>query len=65
MPTFLELAGAVIMGRVPDAEVGPGTAITIPTGGLIPPGADAVVMVEHTTEPMPGHVELAARPRSR
>jgi molybdopterin molybdotransferase len=58
MPTFLELAGAVIMGRAPDGDVRPGTAMTIPTGGLIPHGADAVVMVEHTTEPMPGHVEL-------
>src|SRR4051812_43560969 len=47
MPTFLEIDGAVIMGRVPDADVGPGTATTIPTGGLIPRGADAVVMVEH------------------
>ena len=32
--------------------------MAIPTGGLLPRGADAVVMVEHTTEPMPGHVEL-------
>src|SRR5215211_2607717 len=58
LPAFLELAGAVTMGRAPDGEVAPGTAMAIPTGGLIPPGADAVVMVEHTTEPMPGHVEL-------
>jgi molybdopterin molybdotransferase len=35
--------------------------MTIPTGGLLPHGADAVVMVEHTTEPMPGHVELLRR----
>src|SRR3954469_13438598 len=58
LPAFLELAGAVIMGRAPEDEVGPGSAIAIPTGGLIPPGADAGVMVEHTTEPMPGHVEI-------
>ena len=46
------------MGEVPDGAVGPGAAMAIPTGGLLPHGADAVVMVEHTTEPMPGHVEL-------
>jgi molybdopterin molybdotransferase len=58
LPAFLEVTGAVRMGAVPDGEVGPGAALTIPTGGLLPHGADAVVMVEHTTEPMPGHVEL-------
>ena len=58
LPAFLEVTGAVAMGRAPEGEVGPGGAMTIPTGGLLPHGADAVVMVEHTTEPMPGHVEL-------
>src|SRR6478735_4049786 len=58
LPAFLELAGSVTMGRAPDGAVAPGTAMAIPTGGLLPRGADAVVMVEYTTEPMPGHVEL-------
>jgi molybdopterin molybdotransferase len=58
LPGFLEVTGAVQMGRAPEGEVGPGAAMAIPTGGLLPHGADAVVMVEHTTEPMPGHVEL-------
>ena len=53
------------MGEAPDGEVGPGAAMAIPTGGLLPHGADAVVMVEHTTEPMPGHVEIARRARAR
>src|SRR4051812_27424076 len=61
LPAFLEVTGAVAMGRAPDSEVGPGAAMTIPTGGLLPHSADAVVMVEHTTEPMPGHVELMRR----
>jgi molybdopterin molybdotransferase len=61
LPAFLEVTGAVAMGRAPAGEVGPGAAMTIPTGGLLPHGADAVVMVEHTTEPMPGHVELMRR----
>ncbi len=58
LPAFLELTGAVRMGELPAGDVGPGGAMAIPTGGLLPAGADAVVMVEHTTEPMPGHVEL-------
>jgi molybdopterin molybdotransferase len=58
VPAFLELTGAVVMGAPPEGVVGPGAAMAIPTGGVLPRGADAVVMVEHTTEPMPGHVEL-------
>jgi len=58
VPALLELTGAVAIGRAPDGDVGPGAAMGIPTGGLLPHGADAVAMVEHTTEPMPGHVEL-------
>src|SRR4051795_13457752 len=54
MPTFLQITGAVTMGRASEGEVGPGAAMAIPTGGLLPLGADAVVMVEYTTEPMPG-----------
>ena len=30
----------------------------MPTGGVIPPGADAVVMVEYTAEVMPGTIEV-------
>src|SRR3954453_366230 len=58
LPSLLAVAGAVTMGRAPEGVVGPGGALAIPTGGLLPAGADAVVMVEDTSEPMPGHVEL-------
>ena len=58
LPAFLEITGAVAMGSAPGGAVGSGAAMTVPTGGLLPAGADAVVMVEHTTEPMPGSVEL-------
>jgi molybdopterin molybdotransferase len=61
LPAFLEVTGAVAMGRAPEGDVGPGAAMAIPTGGLLPRGADAVVMVEHTSEPMPGHVEVLRR----
>lgn len=39
---------AIATGVVPSSEVGSGTATVIATGGMLPRGADAVVMVEHT-----------------
>ena len=48
-PKVLRLNPEVIAcGDNPALEVGPGTATTIATGGVIPRGADAVVMVEQT-----------------
>ena len=35
-------------GVAPKLAVAPGTATTIATGGMLPRGADAVVMIEHT-----------------
>ncbi len=49
MPRRLTLNGEVIAcGHQPALEVVPGSATTIATGGVIPRGADAVVMIEHT-----------------
>ncbi len=48
IPAFLEVVAAVPMGVVPDAMILPGQAAQIPTGGFLPEGADAVVMVEYT-----------------
>jgi putative molybdopterin biosynthesis protein len=48
-PRRLRLNAEVIAcGHPPIIEVAPSTATTIATGGAIPRGADAVVMVEHT-----------------
>lgn len=41
-------AEVIACGHAPSLEVGPGTATAIATGGVIPRGADAVVMIEHT-----------------
>ncbi len=49
-PAYLDVAGEVFMGRQPGGAVSVGQAWRIPTGGMIPPGADAVVMKEHTKE---------------
>ena len=48
-PRRLRLNGEVIVcGHAPALEVTAGSATTIATGGVIPRGADAVLMVEHT-----------------
>jgi molybdopterin molybdotransferase len=58
LPSYLEVTGAVAMGRAAQGAVAPGTAFAMPTGGVIPEGADAVVMVEHTQEAMAGTIEV-------
>src|SRR5215469_8688067 len=58
LPGYLEVAGAVRMGAEPDVTVGPGTVAVMPTGGVLPPGADAVVMIEYTHEAMTGTIEV-------
>ena len=47
-PAFLKVVGSVAMGEQPDVAIGPGEAVRIATGGMLPNGSDAVVMVEHT-----------------
>jgi len=50
LPAYLEVAGEVFMGARPEGELRAGQAFRISTGGMLPPGADAVVMVEYTEE---------------
>ena len=49
-PAYLTLDGAIPMGENPTATIVPGTAIRISTGGMLPTGADSVVMLEYATE---------------
>ncbi len=58
LPGYLQVTGAVLMGAEPAITVGTGTAVGMPTGGVLPPGADAVVMVEYTQQVMPGTIEV-------
>lgn len=44
------IVGEVRMGHAPPGEIGPDEAMRIPTGGVVPAGADAVVPVEDTVE---------------
>jgi molybdopterin molybdotransferase len=48
-------------GYVTDETVEPGTAIRIMTGGVVPPGADAVVPVEDTDGGRSGAVTISVR----
>ena len=47
-PAFITVKGTVAMGESPNLTLGPGEAVRISTGGMLPKGADSVVMVEHT-----------------
>jgi molybdopterin molybdotransferase len=58
LPSYLELSGEARMGRPPEVEVRPGTAVAIATGAPLPPGADAVLMVEHTQRAAPELLEV-------
>ncbi|MFC7174686.1 hypothetical protein ACFQL0_17760 [Haloplanus litoreus] len=49
-PVVLDHIGTVHAGAEPDVEVREGTCAEISTGAVMPPGADAVVMVERTDE---------------
>jgi molybdopterin molybdotransferase len=60
-PAF-EVLGEVTAGRLAHAQVRPGTAVRIMTGGTLPPGADAVVMVEDVDE-IDGTARMQHRPR--
>ena len=58
LPAYLKFAGVVEMGREASQQLNQGEAIRISTGGMMPPAADAVVMVEYTDETSSGLVEI-------
>jgi molybdopterin molybdotransferase len=61
LPAYLTLIGEVSMGRVADLKVEPSTTAIVHTGGMVPEGADAVVMVEHTQRAREDEVEILGR----
>jgi molybdenum cofactor synthesis domain-containing protein len=48
LPTTLAVIGTIAAGAPPEPAIGPGQTVRILTGAPMPPGADAVVMVEDT-----------------
>ena len=48
VPAFFEIIGEIRMGQEASYQIQKGQACLIHTGGMLPSGADAVVMVENT-----------------
>lgn len=58
LPAYLSVAGESPMGGAPDFCLEAAQAALIHTGGMLPSGADAVVMLEYTQSVRPGEVEV-------
>lgn len=58
LPMYLTLVGEAPMGRAPDFAIKAGQAGLIHTGGMLPVGCDAVVMVENVQAARPGEIEV-------
>jgi molybdopterin molybdotransferase len=57
-PAYVELLHSAAIDEIVTRPVGPGECTGIATGGTLPPGADAVLMVEHTQMLGPTTVEI-------
>ncbi|MFQ5880891.1 MAG: gephyrin-like molybdotransferase Glp [Candidatus Methylomirabilales bacterium] len=58
LPAYLKMSGEVAMGEAPKVRVRAGEVVWVHTGALIPEGADAVVIVEHTQVVDPTTIEI-------
>jgi len=58
LPAFLTVIGDIAMGTVPARHVSKGEVMKIATGGALPRGADAVVMLEQTQPVDEEHIEV-------
>ena len=59
LPAYLTLIGEVPMGDSPSFEIGQGQCALIHTGGMLPNGADAVVMIEYTQSAHENEIEIS------
>jgi molybdopterin molybdotransferase len=50
IPAYLQLAGTIEMGKEAKQPLRKGEAMRVATGGMLPPGADAVLMIEYAEE---------------
>ncbi|MCK9444332.1 MAG: molybdopterin molybdotransferase MoeA [Tissierellaceae bacterium] len=64
IPSILNIIGEVKMGEETNLKISSGQAVYVPTGGMIPEGADGMVMIEHT-EKMDENTLLINRPISQ
>ncbi len=61
LPAFLTVVGEVPMGQAAALSLGPGECAEVHTGGMLPRGADAVVMLEQTEIVDAGNSRTRAR----
>jgi molybdopterin molybdotransferase len=59
MPAYIKVIGEVEMGSRPIQKVESSSALLIHTGGMLPDGADAVVMLEYVQQTRDGEVEVS------
>lgn len=58
LPAYLRQVGEVPMGAKPSFELHSGETAAICTGGMLPVGADAVLMLENSQVARPGEIEI-------
>jgi molybdopterin molybdotransferase len=58
LPAYLALIGEVPMGDAPSFDIERGQCALIHTGGMLPGGADAVVMLEYTQSAHENEIEI-------
>ena len=58
LPAYLNLVGEVPMGDEPTFEIGTGQCALIHTGGMLPGGADAAVMLEYCQRSSAAEIEV-------
>jgi molybdopterin molybdotransferase len=58
LPAYLYLAGELEMGRAAKDKLDHRSCYLIHTGGMLPPGADAVVMLEDSQQLESGEIEI-------
>jgi molybdopterin molybdotransferase len=65
LPAYLKLIGEVRMGAPSPLEVTTGECVLMHTGGMLPEGANAIVMLEHTQSVRGSASVQGAKPRAR
>ncbi|NTU62992.1 MAG: molybdopterin molybdenumtransferase MoeA, partial [Chloroflexi bacterium] len=58
IPAYLTVIGESPMGSAPTRSIDRGQAMIIHTGGMLPDGADAVVMIERTQKTKDNEIEV-------
>lgn len=58
LPAYLDMVGEILMGQEPGFSLDASECALIHTGGMLPPGADAVVMLEYSQVARAQEIEI-------